>query len=80
MAVSAIARVIQRLIQQNGMMGGIKKAQKLGFPDTKIKQAVKSLQVRRQPRSTFGQRKEGRIMEADWKQHMQDPDLTGTMF
>ena len=41
--ISGITRVVQRLIMQNGLMNGVKKAQKLGFPDAKIKKAVSTL-------------------------------------
>ena len=41
--VSAITRVVHNLIMRNGLVSGVKKAQKLGFPDAKIKKAVSAL-------------------------------------
>jgi len=92
MAAGAIATVLIRLIGRHGITRGIKIAQKLGFGNKSIKQAFKAInkeqkklglkQFKRKPKretyNTFEQRKYGRIMEADWKASLQDPDLRGS--
>jgi hypothetical protein len=68
MAVSAIVRVLSRLISKHGFTKGIKKAQKLGFRNKDIKNAVSQAGAKKAPYKrggTFQQRKGMRDMGRD---------------
>ena len=60
MAVSAVARVIMTLFKKHGAARGASMAQKLGFKNKDIKSAFSQLGVKRKPKRSFKQRKEGR--------------------
>ena len=69
MAIGILTRVLAKLIQQHGLLRGVKKAKGLGFRNKDIKDAVSSIGAKRKPKTSFKQRKEDRgyaeAMETD---------------